>query len=153
MKYLKKIIKEEIEKALYESNYDEPQADVFEKGSVSTDDIIYNEERGRVFATNNLQVDINNLNKYNFSKYSPTSINQESWYFDFPTVIGNKLMIDIIRLVRGGKSFWSMTFSIQERGFNNSPELKKLVEDVEGYDNFIQAVNLRMAKDIDPSKY
>jgi hypothetical protein len=46
-----------------------------------------------------------------------------------------------------------MTFAIQERGLGKLPEIKKLVEDVEGYDNFIQAVNLKMAKKIDPSKY
>jgi hypothetical protein len=33
------------------------------------------------------------------------------------------------------------------------PEIKKLVEDVEGYNNFIQAVNLKMAKNIDPSNH
>jgi hypothetical protein len=108
---------------------------------------------GRIFANNNLQADIDNLNEYTLSEYLPSSINRESWSFDFESVTGNILIVDIVRLIRGGKSFWSMTFAIQERGLGKLPEIKKLVEDVEGYDNFIQAVNLKMAKKIDPSKY
>ena len=53
----------------------------------------------------------------------------------------------------GGKSFWTMTFATQERGDSQLPNIEDMVEDVEGYDNFIKAVNLRMAKTIDPSKY
>lgn len=154
MKYLRKIIKEEIEKILSESVfYDQPQSDIFEKGPISKDDIIYNYEMGRIFANNSLQVDIDNLNEYTLSEYLPSSINRESWSFNFESVTGNILIVDIIRLIRGGKSFWNMTLAIQDRGIGQLPEIKKLVEDVEGYDNFIQAVNLRMAKDIDPSKY
>jgi hypothetical protein len=67
--------------------------------------------------------------------------------------MGTMLIIDIIRVIRGGKSFWTMTFAIQERGDGQLPAIEDIVEDVEGYDNFIQAVNLRMANVIDPSKY
>jgi hypothetical protein len=154
MNYLRKIIKEEIERVLSESVlYGEPQADVFENKPVSKDDIIYNYEMGRIFANNNLQSDIDNLNEYTLSEYLPSSINRESWSFDFESVTGNILIVDIVRLIRGGKSFWSMTFAIQERGLGKLPEIKKLVEDVEGYNNFIQAVNLKMAKNIDPSNH
>jgi hypothetical protein len=66
--------------------------------------------------------------------------------------MGTVLIVNITREIRGGKSFWSMNFGIKERGIGTLPEIKKLVEDVEGYDNFIQAVNLNLAKDIDPAK-
>lgn len=154
MNYLRKIIREEIGRLISESVfYDTPQADVFENKPVSKDDIIYNYEMGRIFANNNLQADIDNLNKYKLSEYLPSSINRESWSFDFESVMGTILLIDIIRVIRGGKSFWTMTFATQERGDSQLPNIEDMVEDVEGYDNFTQAVNLRMANAIDPSKY
>ena len=115
--------------------------------------IMYNYEMGRIFANNSLQVDIYNLNRYKLSAYLPESINRESWSFKFESVTGNILIVDIVRLIRGGKSFWGMTFAIQERGTGTLPEIKRLVEDVEGYEDFIEAVNLEMAKDIDPDKH
>lgn len=154
MNYLRKIIREEIGRIISESVfYDTPQADVFENKPVSKDDIIYNYEMGRIFANNNLQADIDNLNEYTLSEYLPSSINRESWSFDFESVMGTMLIIDIIRVIRGGKSFWTMTFATQDRGDSQLPTIKDMVEDVEGYDNFTQAVNLRLANTIDPSKY
>ena len=153
MGYLKKIIKEEIEKILFEEVfYDEPSSDVFETQPVSKDDIIYNYELGRKFGNNNLQIDINNLNSYDLTEYLPKSVNQEKWSFDFETAIGSMLIIDIVRNIRGGKSFWTMMFGIMDRN-TNIPSLKELVEDVEGYDNFIQVINKGMANNIDVSKY
>jgi len=155
MKCLRKVIKEELEKIFSESVfYDEPEAGVFETNPVplSKDDIINNYELGRMFANNNLQVDIDNLNEYVLSEYLPSSTDKESWSFYFDSVIGNTLIVDIVRVIRGGKSFWTMFFGIKEKGWNELPETKGILEDVEGYNNFIQAVNLRLAKDIDPSK-
>jgi hypothetical protein len=154
MNYLRKIIREEVGRIISESVfYDTPQADVFENKPVSKDDIIYNYEIGRIFANNSLQADIDNLNEYTLSEYLPSSISRESWSFDFESVMGTILIVDITRVIRGGKSFWTMTFGTQERGYGQLPIIKDMVEDVEGYNNFIQAVNLRMAKTIDPSKY
>jgi len=154
MNYLRKIIRKEIGRIISESVfYDTPQADVFENKPVYKDDIIYNYEMGRIFANNILQADINNLNEYTLSEYLPSSISRESWSFDFESVMGTILIVDITRVIRGGKSFWTMTFATQERGDGQLPTIKDMVEDVEGYNNFIQAVNLRMAKTIDPSKY
>jgi hypothetical protein len=154
MNYLRKIIRKEIGRIISESVfYDTPQADVFENKPVSKDDIIYNYEMGRIFANNSLQADINNLNEYTLSEYLPSSISREGWSFDFESVMGTILIVDITRVIRGGKSFWTMTFATQERGDGQLPTIKDMVEDVEGYNNFIQAVNLRMAKTIDPSKY
>ena len=152
--YLRKIIKEEIERLISESVfYSEPKADVFEKKPVSKDDIIYNYDLGRVFANNSLQVDIDNLNEYILSEYLPSSINRESWSFDFESVMGTILFVDIVRVLRGGKSFWSMTFATQQRGDSQLPEIKESLDDVEGYNNFIKAANYSIAKKIDPSKY
>jgi hypothetical protein len=149
MNYLRKIIKEEIGRVLSESVlYDEPQADVFKNKPVAKDDIMY----GEMFANDNLQVDIDNLNEYKLLKYEPKTINQEIWSFNLESTSGNMLIVDVVRVISGGKNSWSMTFAIQERGFGKIPEIKKLVENVEGYDNFTQAVNLQMAKDIDPAK-
>jgi hypothetical protein len=154
MEYLRKIIKEEINRVINESVfYDAPQSDVFENQSISKDDIIYNYELGRIFANNSLQVDINNLNQYNITEYLPSSINRESWSFSFESVIGTNLIVDIVRNIRGGKSFWTMTFALNQKVEFGLPEIKEILEDVEGYDNFIQAANYGIAKKIDPSKY
>ncbi len=156
MKRLNKIVKEEIERVLKviseENLHANPDFDVFEKNKEQTDNIIYNYEIGREFANNTLQVDINNLNTYNLVEYLPKSISQEKWGFDFVTTIGTTLTVDIIREIRGGKSFWSMIFGILYIG-ENIPVIKDMIESVEGYDNFIKAANSGIANKIDSSKY
>lgn len=156
MERLNKIVKEGIDKALKLISEAELQAnpsfDVFDKSKNPSENIIYNYELGRQFASNTLQVDIDNLNSYYLSEYLPKSINQERWNFEFETTIGTTLTVDIIREVRGGKSFWTMIFGILYVG-ENIPVIKDMIEDVEGYENFVKAVNSGIAKKIDTSKY
>ena len=154
MKTLRKIIKEEIEKILSESLfYAQSPSSTFIKTPSSKDDIIYNYNLGYAFASNTLQVDINNLNRYTLDEYLPKSINEESWSFTYETAVGIILIVDIKRIIRGGTSFWSMIFATLGRGFGSQPEIENEVENIEGYDDFVKVVNTTIAKIIDPSKY
>ena len=156
MKNLKKIVQEEIRKAMsiiFEENlHSAPSVDALEKNVKTNDDIIYNYEKGREFANNTLQIDINNLNSYNLAEYLPKSINQEKWSFEFDTAIGTTLIVDIVREIRGEISFWTMIFGILYKG-ENIPTIKDMIEDVKGYDNFITAVNNGIANKIVTSNY
>lgn len=154
MKLLRKIIKEEFEKLLSESLfYGESPSYTFLNTRTSKDDIIYNYNLGYSFANNSLQTDIDNLNKYNLTEYLPISINKESWSFTFETTIGIILIVDILRIIRGGKSFWSLTFLTKSRDYASLPKTEIKLENIEGYDNFINVVNKKTTKIIDPSKY
>lgn len=154
MEFLRKIVQEELKKALgviSENELKSSDFDVFEKQQNPKDSIIYNYELGREFANNTLQVDINNLNRYTLTEYLPKSIKQEKWGFEFETTIGSTLLVDIIREVRGGKSFWTLMFGVLYKG-ETIPDMKDIVEDIGSYDEFIKAVNSGIAKKIDPSK-
>ena len=155
MKTLRKIIKEEIEKILSESSlfYGQSPSETFLKTPSAKDDIIYNYNLGYAFANNTLQTDINNLNRYTLDEYLPKSINEESWSFTYETAVGTILIVDIKRIIRGGRSFWSMIFATQQRGSYEQPEIENEIENIEGYDNFVKVVNKTIAKIIDPSKY
>lgn len=154
MKSLRKIIKEEIEKILSESIfYGESPSEIFLSTPSSKDDIIYNYNLGYAFANNSLQSDINNLNKYTLTEYLPVSINKESWSFEFETTVGIILIVDIVRIIRGGKSFWSITFATQTRDYASLPEKENELENIEGYDNFVKLVNNTISRQIDPSKF
>lgn len=154
MNSLRKIIKEEIERLFSESLfYDASQSDVFRKEKSPNDEIIYNYNLGYAFASNTLQVDIDKLNRYSLDEYFPKSINEESWSFTFETAIGIILVVDIKRIIRGNKSFWSLIFSILDRGDGELPEIQEEVENIEGYDKFISVVNSTISRKIDPSRY
>lgn len=144
MEYIKRIIKEEIERAL-------GGGVIFEKPSPK-DDIIYNYDLGRVFANNTLKVDINNLNRYNLTEYLPKSITSESWSFDFETAFGDILIVDVTRNIRGGKSFWGLTFGVRDR-YSDIPDIKDVIEEIEGYENFVKYANVNIANKLDPSRY
>ena len=156
MQLIKKIIKEELERVLsvlHESDFYKS----VDYGQISTpsngkDDIIYDYEKGRTFAGDNLEVDIANLNRYQLVEYLPKSISEEMWSFEFYTVYGTTLIVDIKRIVRGSKSFWSMKFGQLYKG-EQTPSLIGEIENIEGYDNFVNTVNNKMASVIDPSKY
>ena len=81
--------------------------------------------------------------------------NQEKSRFSFLNSVSNlfcktnrKAIIDVIVVITP-----LLLIYVYFVGMGTLPEIKKLVEDVEGYDNFIQAVNLNLVKDIDPSKH
>ncbi len=150
MHLIKKLIREELEKVL--NIIRESDVETVIKPVDGRDNIIYNYEKGRAFAGDTLEVDISNLNRYHLVEYLPKSINDESWSFEFETVYGTILIVDIKRLVRGSKCFWTMRFGQLYKGEPN-PTLMGEVENIEGYENFVSTINKQLANKIDPSKY
>jgi hypothetical protein len=153
MQFIKKIIKAELQKVLAVLN----ETDFYKDVEISTqenpkDEIIYSYEKGRAFAGNNLEADIANLNRYHLVEYLPKSVGEEMWSFEFYTVYGTVLIVDIIRVVRSGKSFWSLKFGQLYKG-EQTPTLIGELEHIEGYDNFIKTVNSKMGTKLDPSRY
>lgn len=153
MHLLKKIIREELEKVLSTLSESDLYNSVGYKTSDSAkDNIIYNYEKGRQFAGNNLEVDITNLNRYHLVEYLPKSVNEEKWSFEFDTVFGTILIIDIKRTIANGKSFWSMQFGQLYKG-EKYPNIIEEVENIEGYEKFVTTINNTLSNKIDPSKY
>lgn len=148
MEFIKKIIREQLEKVL--SNLSE--VELYKTIDNPKNNIIYDYEKGREFAGNNLETDILNLNRYNLVDYLPKNTNEEMWTFEFTTVYGVTLMVDINRAVHSNKSYWSIKFGQLYKG-EQTPQLIGELENVEGYDKFISTVNSKMAKMIDPSKH
>lgn len=155
MEFIKKIIREELEKVLSALH----ETDFYKGIEFSTkpkinpkENIIYDYDKGRVFAGDNLEVDIDNLNMYYLSEYLPKSATEERWSFEYITVYGTTLMVDIIRKIVNGKSFWSMKFGQLYKG-ETMPTLSAQITNIEGYDNFITAANTKMGPEIDPSKH
>jgi len=156
MQFLKKLIREELEKVLANLNevdfYKSVDYDKISSPENGKDSIIYNYEKGRAFAGDTLEVDIVNLNRYELVEYLPKSINEESWSFEFYTVYGTILIVDIKRTIRGGKNFWTLKFGQLYKG-EQIPSLIGEMENIEGYENFKNAVNKNIALKMDPSKY
>jgi hypothetical protein len=156
MQFLKKLIREELEKVLANLNevdfYKSVDYDKISSPENGKDSIIYNYEKGRTFAGDTLEVDIVNLNRYELVEYLPKSINEESWSFEFYTVYGTILIVDIKRTIRGGKNFWTLKFGQLYKG-EQIPSLIGEMENIEGYENFKNAVNKNIALKMDPSKY
>jgi len=156
MELIKKIIREELQKVLTTLK----ETDFYRSiDSVLTADrdnpkenIIYDYEKGNRFAGDNLEVDIVNLNMYHLNEYLPKSQTEERWNFECETVYGTTLMVDIIRVIRGGKSYWSINFGQLYKG-EKMPTLIAENPPIEGYDNFVKQVNSNFANRIDPSKY
>lgn len=157
MGIIKKIVREQLEKVLLKLNEDNffKKADwegVTTKPSPA-DNIIYDFEKGREFAINNLQSDIGNLNTYHLADYLPISINNEKWSFEFETMYGTTLIVDIIRRVRGNQSYWSIIFGQLYKDSKGPTIIDDSIQDVAGYDNFVNTVNNRLFSKIDTSKY
>lgn len=147
MEFIKRLIREQLEKVIFNLNENE----LYKIIDNPKNTIIYNYEKGKEFAGNNLEIDIINLNRYNLVDYLPKNTNEEMWSFEFTTVYGNILMIDINRVMNGNKSFWSIRFGQLNKG-EQVPQLISELENVEGYDNFVSTVNNKMSKIFDPSK-
>lgn len=153
MELIKKLIREELEKVL--STLEEvefAQGVDLSKTLNPKDDIIYDYEPGIAFSGDNLEVDIVNLNRYHLVDYLPKSETQELWSFEFETVYGITLIVDIDREIKIGTSVWSMKFG-QLYKDNQTPVLIAELLDVPNYDNFINSVNKKMSAKIDPSKF
>jgi hypothetical protein len=147
---LKKIIKDQLElvlKSIKESEY-------VQTAPSYKNQIIYNFELGRAFGENILATDILNLNRYNLSEYLPKNDSEEYWQFEFETVHDSMILVDIFRSVKDGISYWSMKIGQILRGDKNQlPTLVAELNDVGGYEKFINTVNKNYSSAIDPSKY
>jgi hypothetical protein len=103
---------------------------------------------------NILATDILNLNRYNLSEYLPKNDSEEYWQFEFETVHDSMILVDIFRSVKDGISYWSMKIGQILRGDKNQlPTLVAELNDVGGYEKFINTVNKNYSSAIDPSKY
>lgn len=156
MLFIKKMIREQLEKVLSNMN----ESELF-NGKIDTyavikndpkDTIIHNYEKGRAFGENNLVKDINNLNRYFLTDYLPKNENEESWSFEFNTVYKTILIVDINRFIKNNKSFWQIKFG-QLYKEQELPTLIAELDTIEGYSNFIKKVNELIAPKIDPTKY
>jgi len=148
MEFIKKIIREQLEKVL--SNLTE--VELYKTIDNPKTNIIYDYEKGKEFAGNSLETDILNLNRYNLIDYLPKNTNEEMWSFEFTTVYGVTLMVDINRIANNNKSFWSIKLGQLHKG-EQMPQLIAELENIEGYDNFVNIVNSKMSKMLDPSKH
>ena len=153
MQFIRKIIREELQKVISTLSGGGFYKDV-EVSPVENDkeNIIYNYESGIVFAGNNLEVDIVNLNRYNLVEYLPKSTTEETWSFEFSTVYGTTLIVDIKRIIKNEKSLWSMKFGQLYRD-QRTPVLIGETINIEGYDSFISVLNENTNVNIDPSRY
>ncbi len=155
MELLKKIIREELERvlnALSETDFYSAINPAAKPKYNPKENIIYNYEKGEIFAGDTLEVDLTNLNRYHFSEYLPKSPTEERWSFELSTTVGKILMVDIIRKIINNKSYWSMKFGQLYKG-ETIPTLSAEIENIEGYDNFVTAANEKMGPEIDPSKH
>jgi hypothetical protein len=154
MQLIKKIIREELEKVL--ANLNETDLYAGSRGVTavkdSKDNIIGDYEKGRAFAGDNLQVDIDYLYRYQLQEYLPKSEAEETWSFEFDTVIGTTLIVDIKKMINGNKSFWTLSFGQLYKG-ETHPTLITQTRPVEGYNAFIKTINSSVAPKIDPSKF
>lgn len=154
MQLIKKIIQEELAKVI--SILDETDLyksiDSVRVNKDPKKNIIYDYEEGKVFAGDNLEVDIAYLDRYHLVDYLPKSESQESWSFEFETVHGTILIVDIERTVKNMISYWSIKFG-QLYKDQKTPTLIADILNIPGYDKFIETVNSKFASKLDPSKF
>ena len=156
MEFIKQIIREELEKVLTALD----ETDFYAASNIKSvidnsnpkQNIIYDYEKGRIFAEDNLAVDIVYLDRYRLSDYLPKSQEDEMWTFEFDTVAGTILIVDVRRIIIQGKNFWTLSFGQLYKG-ESMPTLIGEIKNIEGYDKFVQTVNSRISSKIDPSRY
>ena len=156
MEIIKQIIREELQKVLSTLNesdfYRSIDYNLLSKKDNPKENIIYDYNKGTIFAGDNLEVDIVGLNRYHLIEYLPKSQTEEHWNFECDTVRGGTLMVDIKRQIQSGKSFWSLNFGQIYKG-EKIPTLIDELNPIEGYENFITIVNKKISPKIDPSKF
>lgn len=155
--FLRSIISEELGKVFSEIKTADPFFKTADLQGVSykknpKDDIIYNYEEARIFATNRLKNDIAYLGSYDLYDYIPLSVKQEKWAFDFETTYRQKLDCSIYRIIAGNKSYWSLYFGKANPGERTVTAIDS-VENVLGYDAFVEEVNKKIGNKMDVEKY
>jgi hypothetical protein len=143
MKELRKIVREELAKALLQLT----ESIAFVKDD---EKIIHNFDAGRAFGINKLAKDIRGLEMYYMNSYFPNSEMKETWMFEIEANYGGSQILEIIHQVGPNYlSYWKMNIAEVERG-SNEPQIIATSGTVEGYDNFIEKVNSTLEKTINP---
>lgn len=150
MEFIKKIIREELQRFLDSMN--EVVATAPNTFTDPKATIIYNYENGKAFAGNNLKSDIAFLDRYNLVEYLPKDETYEMWSFEFDTVNGKLIIVDIIRFMAGKNSVWTLKFGQLYRD-EKHPTLIAEIENIVGYENFINTINQKLGSKLDPSRY
>lgn len=157
---LKKIIREQLEKVLNTLDEQEVQSMVSVPSHDSREDLICDYSEGGAFAENTLKADIMALKQYSLYDYFPVIEQSETWKFEYETVKDILLVVEIKHAVNNDRSFWSITFGTLQRTppGGNDREPKELnviseIENIEGYENFINTVNRTLTNKMDPSKF
>lgn len=143
MDFIRKIIKEELKGAL---------AKLKESFAAAPDEeqIIYNFDVGKDFGINRISQSIRGLDQYYMSDYFPNSEVKETWMFETDTQYGSTQMIEVVHeLDDDFESMWKLNISEIDRG-SNIPSLKNSSGYVKGFKNFVELVNSKMEKDINP---
>jgi hypothetical protein len=144
MKDIRGAIREELAKALLKIK----ESVKFVKNN---EQIIHNFDGGRAFGINQLSKDIDGLNMYYMNIYFPNSEMKESWTFETEAKYGGSQVIEIIHQIGDDyNSYWKLNISTVERD-SSQPQLIATSDMIEGYDNFIEYVNLSLKNKIDTS--
>jgi len=142
MDLIRKIVKEELRKTLFEIQG--------LKQDLSDDEIIYDFESGRSFGINKLSKDIQGLNQYYMNSYFPHSEMEESWMFEIEANYGGSQIIDIVhKLGSDYKSYWKLNLAELEPG-SESPVITNSTGFIQGYENFVIKVNSNLGREINP---
>jgi hypothetical protein len=105
------------------------------------DEIIYNYSQGRSFFQK-MQEDMLALSRYTLTEYLPMSINKEVWTMEFDTVFGQTLIIEIVKEIKGGLTYWRLAMSILGRG-EQMPSIFYNSGSIEGYSSFVKKINTK----------
>lgn len=140
---VRKIVQEELAKALLEMV--EPTL-----VKAPEDTIIYNFESGKSFGINKLAKTIKGLNHYYMNSYFPHSEMNESWMFEMEKQYGGSQLIEIIHKLDGAyDSYWELNISDLPKG-SNEPQITAATGPIKGFKNFINIVNSKFEKIINP---
>lgn len=152
MELIKKIIREELEKVLNTLDEIDFRESITSVKNNPKDNIIYDYDAGKTFGGDTLGMDIPYLNSYNLVEYLPKSEEEENWSFEYYTVNGTILIVDVIRKIGDNDSFWSLRFG-QLYKDEKYPTLIAEIKNIQGYDNFVNIVTRHMGEKMNPSKF
>jgi len=145
MDIIRKIVKEELQKALFEIQ--EPVT--FAPSTPSEEEILQNFEKGRAFGINRLAIDIKGLEEYYMNEYFPRSEIEDAWMFEIETSYGGSQLIEIRHQVNNS-SYWKLDISELQKG-SDVPAISHSTGAIKGYNNFIDAVNTKLERFINPN--
>lgn len=143
MEIIRKIIKEELVKALNEINSSlaVPQVE---------DQILYDFKSGRLFGSQKLAKNISGLDSYYMNDYFPRSEFEEGWMFEIDINHKGNQIIEVTHQVREDESYWNLRIADAERG-SDQPQITYETGFIKNYSSFIEAVNSTIENRINPN--